>query len=122
MLPEAMQQIPDASWDIVVCNSVFQYFASLDQAEAAVHGMLRCAKRWVILADICDASHTDSTHSRQQSNEWCAELPKYLTYDRAWFQRFELGGQNLVSLRHVRVPGYERRRERFCVYIEKSIT
>ena len=25
------------------------------------------------------------------------------------------------SLRHVRVPGYQRRRERFCVYIEKSV-
>ena len=24
MLPEAMNQIPDTSWDIVVCNSVFQ--------------------------------------------------------------------------------------------------
>lgn len=47
MLPDAMTKVADDSWDVVVCNSVFQYLATEEQAKQAVTEMIRVAKRWV---------------------------------------------------------------------------
>ena len=47
MLPDALGKIPADSWDVVVCNSVFQYLATEEQARTAVMEMIRIAKRWV---------------------------------------------------------------------------
>lgn len=118
LLPQALHGIPDGAWDVVVCNSVFQYFATDDQAEEAVRGMLRVARRWVIIADICDAVHERNTHSRQQGTGWAADLPEYKCYRREWWDRFSQ--PHLVSLRHVGTVGYVRRKERYVVYIEKD--
>jgi ubiquinone/menaquinone biosynthesis C-methylase UbiE len=120
LLPQAVDPVPDNSWDVVVCNSVFQYFASLDQAEEAVRAFLRVAKRWVIISDICDERAQASTHSRQQDTEWAADLPQYLCFPRSWWDRFGESREHLVSIRHVGVKGYVRRKERYIVYIEKN--
>lgn len=47
MLPESMDQIPDNSWDVVCCNSVYQYIVDKDAAKKATEGMIRVAKKWV---------------------------------------------------------------------------
>ena len=59
MLPECLELVPDNSWDVVVCNSVFQYLHSYEQAQSAVEGMIRVAKRWVEFQ--CELRN-DATH------------------------------------------------------------
>mmetsp|Transcript_13402 Transcript_13402/g.33568 ORF Transcript_13402/g.33568 Transcript_13402/m.33568 type:complete len:373 (+) Transcript_13402:31-1149(+) len=120
MLPDCMSKVQDDSWDVVVCNSVFQYMGNHDQAEQSVWEMLRVAKRWVIIADVCDSAFHSRILERQQSLQWAKDLQAYRAYSKEWWERFAESGDHLVSIRHVESSGYERRGERYVVYIEKN--
>ena len=50
MLPHALDQVSKQSWDVVLCNSVFQYLPSEEDAATTIRHMLRMAKKWVIIA------------------------------------------------------------------------
>eukprot|EP00397_Hematodinium_sp_SG-2012_P023277 GEMP01024174.1.p1 GENE.GEMP01024174.1~~GEMP01024174.1.p1 ORF type:complete len:362 (+),score=82.39 GEMP01024174.1:56-1141(+) len=120
-LPDALAKCESNSWDIVVCNSVFQYFADADQARKAVNEMVRVAKRWVIIADILDEKYSDLAqgYARSLGGTAGVDLPKYLGYWRSWWEQFEVDN-HLVSIRKVESKTYVRRKERYTVYIEKN--
>jgi len=119
-LPDAMSRVEDNSWDIVVCNSVFQYFADIDQAKKAVEEMIRAAKRWVIIADVIDEKYAVETQRYKEKIAGASSsLPDYLTYARSWWEQFD-STKNLVSIKKVESQTYVRRLERYTVYIEKN--
>ena len=122
MLPDSMDQVKDCSWDVVVCNSVFQYMVDKDTARRAVEGMIRVARKWVIIADVCDddSEKRAMTQSVVRGMEYAEGLPaEYRYYGKNWWIE-EFGGKGrLLSIRHVEVEGYKRRAARYCVYIEK---
>jgi len=119
-LPEAMNKVESNSWDIVVCNSVFQYFSDRDQAVLAVKEMLRVAKRWVIIADVVDEKYALETKEHKERLQSASDqLPDYLTYPRGWWEQFD-SIENLVSIKKVESQTYVRRKERYTVYIEKN--
>jgi len=129
LLPYGLSPVKDASWDVVFCNSVMQYIPSEEHCRTTVHHMLRITKRWVIIADICDATHEDRAraHRKRLQESNAAEGKKadddamvdYKCYHKSWWLQFESLG-HLVTVRHVRVKSYTRRSERYCVYIEKN--
>mmetsp|Transcript_7020 Transcript_7020/g.6021 ORF Transcript_7020/g.6021 Transcript_7020/m.6021 type:complete len:128 (-) Transcript_7020:35-418(-) len=119
MLPDSLSDVPDESWDVLICNSVFQYFASHEQALETVKEMLRAAKKWVIIADICDEKYKHLIEGCIRTMDWTKNLPQYRTYQKSWWDQFEDEG-HLVSIRHVKVPEYTRRQQRYVVYIEKN--
>eukprot|EP01135_Chromosphaera_perkinsii_P002195 Nk52_evm3s219 gene=Nk52_evmTU3s219 len=119
LLPKGLDGIKDASWDCVVCNSVFQYIPTPEEAYDTVIGMIRISKKWVIIADICDELFEERTSKRiKQMDQYKDYLPNFQFFDKKWWLQFQ-DENHLVSLRHVDVPGYKRRTERYCVYIEK---
>jgi len=119
-LPDAMCKVEDNSWDVVVCNSVFQYFADRDQAKSAVEEMIRAARRWIIIADVIDEKYVTETQRFKESlGEASNELPDYLTYPRSWWEQFDTT-TNLVSIKKVESQSYVRRKERYTIYIEKN--
>jgi len=120
MLPDCLVKVPDDAWDVVVCNSVFQYLASHDQAKNAVEEMIRIAKRWVIIADVCDQKYDTMTQNRKSGLNWTGELPDYRTYRKSWWEDNFDNGVHLVSIKHVNTKHYARRTERYVVYIEKN--
>ncbi|CAD7946374.1 unnamed protein product [Amoebophrya sp. A120] len=122
LLPDALTQFEENSWDVVVCNSVFQYLADKDQAKRAVDNMLRMARKWVIIADVLDAKYHDQSNARIAQMEWTKGVPEYRSYEKKWWEdNFDyIGSGNLVSIRHVECPHYARRKERYVVYIEKN--
>lgn len=119
MLPESMDTIPADSWDIVCCNSVFQYIVDRNQAQRSVEGMIRVSKKWVIIADICDEKFHKETNSRKSNLSWAQNLPEYRTYPKSWWIDNFSTPTTLVSIRHIDVKTYARRKERYVVYIEK---
>ncbi|KAF4667640.1 hypothetical protein FOZ61_008029 [Perkinsus olseni] len=119
MLPDCLNGVADESWDVLICNSVFQYFASHDQALETVNEMLRVAKKWVIIADICSTKYKHLVEGAVRTMQWTKDLPQYRTYEKSWWDRFDDQG-HLVSIRHVRVKEYARRQQRYVVYIEKN--
>ncbi len=122
IVPDALQNIPDASFDIVLCNSVFQYLPNLEVAETAIWEMLRISKTGgkVIVADLCDEKRKEA-NERKMHALWerygTDDKPAFLYFSKEWFNRF---GERLVCLRHVEVESYQRRDERFVVYLEKK--
>lgn len=120
-MPGALAKVEDESFDVVVCNSVFQYLASDEDAKKSVEGMLRIAKKWVIIADVCNKRCEEETLAVQQGMDWCEALPEYKSYWKSWWEdNFERSGEHLVSIRHVETPFYKRRTQRYVVYIEKN--
>lgn len=120
MLPDALDSVPSNSWDVVTCNSVFQYLVDKEQAKKAVEGMIRVAKRWVVIADICDEKYAHITNNRKSGLSWAEGLPEYRCYSKSWWEDNFDQGDHLVSIRHVEVQHYARRKERYVVYIEKN--
>jgi len=119
MIPESLEIIPSCSWDVVCCNSVFQYLIDREVAKQTVIGMIRVAKKWVIIADVCDDMGNATTQSLQKNQSWSSTLPEYRTYPKTWWFNNFTSPDLLISIRHVETPTYKRRRERYVVYIEK---
>ncbi|CAD7954749.1 unnamed protein product [Amoebophrya sp. A25] len=120
LVPDCLQSVPDNSWDVVVCNSVFQYINDKELAKKAVEQMIRIAKRWVIIADVLDAKYHDVSNARIKHLGWTKDVPEYRSYDKVWWEENFDAGENLVSIRHVECQYYARRKERYVVYIEKN--
>ena len=120
MIPDALSSVESDSWDVVVCNSVFQYLVDEAQAREAVLEMLRIGRRWVVIADVCDREFHDITQkhrARLEESAGCA-LPEYRTFRKTWWeQEFEKLGHS-VSIRHVEEKRYQRTQERYVVYLE----
>lgn len=122
LLPDALKRVPDDSWDAVVCNSVFQYLGDEEQAKRSVHEMVRVAKRWVIIADICDRKFHRQTNERVRGLGWTksSQAPEYRNHPKSWWEDEFEGFGHLVSIRHMETASYVRRTERYVVYIEKG--
>jgi len=105
----------------VCCNSVFQYLPDRKSALDSVHGMIRVAKKWVIVADVCDERFHQETNDRVANLAWAAGLPEYRTYPKSWWIDNFSSSETLVSIRHVDTKSYARRTERYVVYIEKLV-
>ncbi|EER11609.1 hypothetical protein Pmar_PMAR009823 [Perkinsus marinus ATCC 50983] len=79
-----------------------RYFASHDQALETVNEMLRVAKKWVIIADVCCEKYRHLIEGAVRTMDWTKNLPQYRTYEKTWWDQFDDQG-HLVSIRHVRV-------------------
>jgi len=120
LLPDCLGTMAADSWDVVVCNSVFQYINTKEQAKLAVDLMVRMARRWVIIADVLDDRHSEKSNARIKEMSWTQGVPDYRCYSKAWWSENFDSDENLVSIRHVDCPKYARRKERYVVYIEKN--
>ena len=75
----------------------------------------------VIIADICDHKFHDITQKHRMALSNAADdLPEYRSYRKSWWEEEFEGQGHLVSIKHVTVPQYIRRTERYVVYIEKN--
>ena len=122
-LPEGMARIADATFDVLVCNSVLQYMVS-DQVEFAIREMIRVTKpgRHVLLGGICDMARRDEIE-QAVAHVWKGTLiegDEGLTrtyFERAWWQRFADDGHRVEILeRHL--PSLKNRGLRYNVHIE----
>ena len=120
-IPNALKSVPEGSWDVVVCNSVFQYLYDEESAKQSVLEMIRIAKRWVIIADICDREYHEETQALINGLGYAQGTGlSFQTYTKSFWDQFSDNNKNSVIIRHVKVPEYMRRRERYVVYIKKN--
>ncbi len=122
---EACKLSGEDKYDIVLANSVFQYFPDLDYAEAVVNAMIKKAGRAVALLEIPDL--------RMKAEAECARaaalLPgeyeqkyKGLThryYAREWFEKFSLGSTMTLNIFDQHIEHYGNSEFRYNVVLEK---
>lgn len=93
----------NATYDVVLSHSVFQYFHDLVQAEMVVKTMNRLAKRKIAILDVNDVAKSDRFHTeriKQFVEEGFSEEAyrrKYLGLDHLFYSKewFEELGQKL---------------------------
>ncbi len=124
ILPFDLAQENSETYDIVLANSVFQYIQSKDDAQKTVQEMIRITKRKgiVILADICDEEFR-AINEEKMRQLWSGYgepegYPCHAYYKKDWWNQFQ-EGKNTLSIRHVTVEEYWRRKYRYVVYIQK---
>jgi len=125
VLPGGLREYPDAGYDVVVSNSVFQYLPTKQEAQDSVLQMLRLARPGglVIVADVCDAARSEQNEDRMK-RLWATYarpdgLPSHAYYAKRWWSRFESPCVD-VTIRHSRVEHYWRRHDRYNVYLRKK--
>ena len=64
--------------------------------------------------------HDITQRHRKSLADASDSLPEYRSYKKSWWEENFEGFGHLVSIRHVQVPQYIRRTERYVVYIEKN--
>jgi len=123
-LPHDLAQEASGIYDIVLANSVFQYIQSKEDAQKTVQEMIRMAgpKGKVIIGDVCDEEfrHINEEKMRLLWSGYgeTQGYPCHAYYKKEWWNRF-LGEKNSLSIRHVDVEEYWRRKYRYVVYIHK---
>ena len=124
-IPQDLNKFPDDNFNVTLSNSVFQYLETYKIAYKSVIALLIITKcnGSVIIADVCDIEMKDTTEERLKKlweGYGTSDRPSFLYFSKNWFNQFK-NKNTRVKIRNVNVEGYERRKERFVVYIEKFV-
>lgn len=113
----------DDRYDFVVAHSTFQYFPTLDYAEAVLRRMMKKARKAVAVLDVSDAARRDDLESLRRGALPDGEYEQryrgleHLYYDRAWFEMFAGAAGAHVEVFEQDIPTYETRGLRFNVLL-----
>src|SRR3989344_2605989 len=115
----------DGSFDVVMANSVFQYFPDQPYAHDVLQGMLAKATSTVAILDVYDAAQREEMEAvRRAGLTEAAYTEKYRGlahqyYERAWFEA--AGGASGCEVEVVDQPKWlcDVSKCRFCVFIRK---
>lgn len=122
--PLDLNNVPSKSYDLVLCNSVFQYFSKEDEAHSTTLEMLRICKDdgKVIIADVVDKAFREETEERMKRHWgpiYGESLPEYLYFSKDWWSRFSHEPFSFkVSVRNSKVRDYWRWRLRYIVELQ----
>eukprot|EP00743_Colponemidia_sp_Colp-15_P008943 GILK01009759.1.p1 GENE.GILK01009759.1~~GILK01009759.1.p1 ORF type:complete len:144 (-),score=13.65 GILK01009759.1:458-889(-) len=126
VLPHALCQFADNSFDVVVSNSVAAYLPSHDDVQSMILHMLRMVRSGgtVIVADVCDEASKQENEQKMEAHwreshsnlRYGIDLPRYLYFDKTWFKQFDVRS---IEIRHSNVEAYWRRTDRYIVYLTK---
>jgi SAM-dependent methyltransferase len=122
---EASQLPLDESYDLVLSNSVFQYFPDLAYAKAVLERMVKKARRAVAVLDVNDLARRDEIEARRR-----AALPpgtyqeryrglEHQYYARGWFEDIAGAAGMQVELFEQEIPGFRYEGLRFNVIIRR---
>lgn len=118
---EAADLDPEPPVDVVLSFSVFQYFASLDEAASVIERMCRKASRAVAVYDLPDVERADEALALREESAGGAQAYAeryagldHLAFSRDWMTRtLESNGLRDVSVEGQAIPGYENASFRF---------
>jgi len=124
---EASQLDPFPEYDFVVSCAAFLYFPSLDYAQHVLEGMVRKARRGVMVLDVPDLALRDpalAMRRRMTGEEAYArkyEGLDHLYISRSWFQS-TLANLNVAGVRitNQQIEGYANGAHRYNVFVEKT--
>ena len=123
---EAIEVEVEDKFDIVLSNSVFQYFASLDYAKSVLSRMIEKANKKVIILDVNDKAKQEKALSLRKgalSNEEYEN--KYagldhLFYEKNWFQEVASVYNRNIEIFDQDIEGYLNSSFRFNVIFSKK--
>ncbi|CAJ1317880.1 class I SAM-dependent methyltransferase [Paenibacillus nuruki] len=122
---EALQLDTSHSSDVVIANSVFQYFPSLTYATEVIERMYAKAKRRVILLDLNDIAFEEEALAIRKGALSEGEYEEkykgldHLFYDRQFIEQVMQGKQASVHCSDQQIDNYGNNKFRFNVVIEK---
>ncbi|MFD1992652.1 class I SAM-dependent methyltransferase [Paenibacillus nicotianae] len=122
---EALQLDVSDSYDVVIANSVFQYFPSLTYATEVIERMYEKANKKVILLDLNDIAFEEEALAIRKGALSEGEYEEkykgldHLFYDRNFVEQLMQGKQASVQSSDQQIQNYGNNKFRFNVVIEK---
>ncbi len=123
---EAIEVEVEDKFDIVVSNSVFQYFSSLDYAKSVLFRMIEKANNKVIILDVNDKSKKEKALSLRKGALSSEEYEKkyagldHLFYEKSWFQEMASASNCNIEIFDQDIEGYLNSNFRFNVILSKK--
>ncbi|CAM4393373.1 methyltransferase domain-containing protein [Saccharibacillus endophyticus] len=122
---EAIGLTPEPSFDVVVANSVFQYFPSYEYAAEVILDMYRKSERIVALLDLNDIRYAEEALRIRKGALSDGEYEKkysgldHLFYDRDFVSDVLKGKNATIRVFDQQIENYGNNKFRFNVVIEK---
>ncbi len=112
-------------YDIIISNSVFQYFPTKEYAKDIVLKMLHKSNGKIAILDLNDSSKKKQAVSIRQGTLSKKEyIKKYegldqLYYEKAWFEKIALENGYHIKIWDQNIKNYKNSEYRFNVYMKK---
>ncbi|MBE7896981.1 class I SAM-dependent methyltransferase [Paenibacillus polymyxa] len=122
---EATQVDPTRRFDIVLANSVFQYFPSLEYAEEVLRLMWEKTNRLLVLLDLNDIQFAEEALRIRKGSLSLGEYEKkyagleHLFYDRNFAEKALKGKRFTINISNQQIKSYGNNKFRYNVVIEK---
>jgi len=123
---EACDMDVKPNYDIVVSNSVFQYFDTLEYAELVIENMIRKANTKVVILDVNDKRKEGEALrirkgllNNKEYNEKYSEL-MHMFYEKYWFNDIAMKNNCSIEIFDQDIDGYLNSRFRFNVVLSKN--
>jgi ubiquinone/menaquinone biosynthesis C-methylase UbiE len=120
---EAIEVDTDEKYDIVLSNSVFQYFKDYAYAETVIERMITKARKTIAILEVPDLAKKEESETARR-----AGLPEYdtnykgldhLYFEKGWFTRFSDKFGYKIEISDQDFKNYGNSRFRFNVVIKK---
>jgi ubiquinone/menaquinone biosynthesis C-methylase UbiE len=122
---EAIEVNTDEKFDIVLSNSVFQYFRDYRYAQKVIERMIMKARKAVAILEIPDLAKKEESENTRRAALPEGEYDKnyegltHLYYDRAWFTQFSDKSGYKLEISDHNIKDYGNSQFRFNVVIKK---
>ena len=122
---EAIEVNTEVKYDLVVSNSVFQYFPHINYAEEVVLKMINKSRRFVMVLDIPDSIKKIESETFRRGSLSVGEYENkyrelnHLYYDKDWFKNLAEKNSCTVNIFDQKIEAYGNSNFRFNVMIEK---
>ena len=112
-------------YDIILSNSVFQYFDDLNYAKEVIGLMIKKSNKRIIILDINDKDKELTAHSirrgavnKEEYDEKYKEL-NHLFYEKQWFKEIAIKNNCSIEIYEQNIEGYLNGSFRYNVFMEK---
>ena len=122
---DAAQFETSCKYDIVLSNSVFQYFDSFEYAKKVIRKMVSASKRMVVILDINDVARKEEAMIIRRGQLSQIEYKEkydglsHLFYDKKWFKAIAEECNCNIEIHNQDINGYLNSKFRFNVFLTK---
>lgn len=117
---EAINLDCQKKYDVIISNSVFFYFPSLEYASNVLEKMLEKCKKSIAILEINDSSKKDIALSiRNQNCQKNYDGLNHLYYEKDWFISFAKKHNIVIKIEDQCISGYDNSSYRFNVFLSK---
>lgn len=122
---DAVQFETSCKYDIVLSNSVFQYFDSFEYAKKVIRKMVSTSKRMVVILDINDVARKEEAMIIRRGQLSQIEYKEkydglsHLFYDKKWFKAIAEECNCNIEIHNQDINGYLNSKFRFNVFLTK---